>query len=191
MSNWVRGMPLTLESENFLIRSLTPADATDEYISWWNDKEVQESLGFNPRGWTRDHAVRHILNFDNRKRLHLGIFPKGKALPIGFISILTKTKGCVQTNVVIGNKSYWGKRVPIEVRTRVLEFLFEDFGVHKVCGEVDARNFASIFNYKAHGFTCEGVFREHKQWVDGTWHDELHFGLLRSEWLARKNEASV
>ena len=35
--NWRPGEPLQLETERFLLRSLTPADATITYVRWWND----------------------------------------------------------------------------------------------------------------------------------------------------------
>lgn len=190
MFDWLPGFPLKLETEHFVVRSLGSADATDEYISWWNDAEVQEPLGFHPRWWSQHEAVRHIGRFDNRRRFHLGIFDKEGMTPVGFITITPKDKGCIQTNIVIGNKEYWGKRVPIEVRETVFDFIFEKLGAHKIVGEVDARNFTSIFNYKAQGFACEGVLREQKIWIDGTRHDLLMFGMLKEDWQARRKGAS-
>ena len=79
--------PLILETERFLLRSLETKDATDTYISWWNDKEIQEGLGARPRNWGQIEAERHINKFDNQRRYHLGIFPKGEDVPIGFFTI--------------------------------------------------------------------------------------------------------
>lgn len=191
MTGWQPGQPLQMETERYLLRSLGPADATDTYISWWNDAEVQLGLGHQPRGWGRAEAKRHISNFDNRMRFHLGIFPKQTTLPIGFIAIFLEPAGCAKTNSVIGNKEYWGQGVVLEVRGRVLRFLFEGLGRHKVFGKVDGRNFASIFNYKAQGFTCEGVLREELIAPDGSRHDQLYFGLLREEWRAAQTDAAI
>ncbi len=188
MSQWKPGQILQLETENYRLRSLTAADATDTYVSWWNDAEVQDGLGQKPRHWGRREALRHIGNFDNRQRFHLGIFPGEEALPIGFIAIFLESAGCAKTNTVIGNKAYWGRRVVLEVRARVLRFLFEDLRVFKVHGQVDGRNFASVFNYKAQGFTCEGVLRQHAVGPDGNRRDLLNFGLLREEWIAAQDQ---
>ena len=188
MTDWVPGTPLKLETDNFRLRSLTAADATDTYVSWWNDPEIQNGLGFQPRGWSRDDAVRHIQKFDNRRNFHLGIFPRDGELPVGFIAIFLEPAVIARTNVVIGDKDFWGRRVVLEVRARVLAFLFEDLDVVKVYGRVDARNFSSIYNYKAQGFVCEGILRQHGRGADGTRHDLLMFGLLRDEWQKAKLE---
>ena len=186
MNAWQPGQALLLNTERFLLRSLTVADATDTYVAWWNDAEVQAGLGMRPRGWGRTEAERHIAKFDNRQRFHLGIFPKHAVLPIGFIALFLEGGARARTNIVIGNKQYWGQRVVLEVREAALAFLFERIGVHKVYGQVDSHNFASVFNYKAQGFACEGVLREHTMDADGERHDLVNFGLLRDEWRARR-----
>jgi RimJ/RimL family protein N-acetyltransferase len=190
VSPWRPGQPLALDTTRFHLRSLTAADASATYIGWWNDPEIQAGLGQRARGWGRTEAQKHIARFDNRLRFHLGIFPHGEPLPIGFIAAFIEPAGRARTNTVIGEKRYWGAGVVIEVRARVLEFLFEVIGVHKVYGEVDGRNFASVFNYKAQGFTREGVLREHLAGPDGERHDRVVFGLLRAEWLAARRTAA-
>lgn len=182
MTVWHPGVQVEIETDRFLVRSLTKADATPVYVSWWNDAELQASLEFPPRGWGRQHAERHIGRFDNRTRFHLGIFPKGATLPIGFITIFCEGDERARTNILIGDKDYWGKRVVIEVRARVMDFLFDELGIVKVCGIVDGRNIPSIFNYKALGFTCEGILRQHKVGLDGSRHDQLWFGLMKEDW---------
>ncbi len=68
MTSWNPSGPLILETERFKLRPLVPADATDDYISWWNDEEIQAGLGKPPRNWDRAQAQRHISSFDNRRR---------------------------------------------------------------------------------------------------------------------------
>lgn len=87
------------------------------------------------------------------------------------------------TNVVIGNKDYWGKAVVKEVRARCLDFIFEDLHVLKVVGKVNSDNYASIFNYKALKYKTEGVLRRHTKNANDDWVDEIRFGLFREEWF--------
>ena len=184
--DWQPGKVLKLETERFKLRSLSIADATDTYISWWNDAEVQEGLGGKPRGWGKVQAQRHIAKFNNRNNFHLGIFCKEDELHIGFIAVFLEAAQVAKTNSVIGNKEFWGQGVVLEVRDRVLQFLFEDLETFKVVGQVDARNISSVFNYKAQGFSTEGVLRQQITAADGTRHDQIHFGLLREEWQANE-----
>jgi RimJ/RimL family protein N-acetyltransferase len=182
---WKPGNPLVLETQRFILKSLGPSDATETYISWWNDAEIQEGMGSGPRGWEREQAVKHIGNFNNKQSFHLGIFPRGEKLPIGFFAIFLEPGKVARTNILVGNKDYWGKTVPLEVRTRVLDFLFKSLNFEKVYGKIHGRNYASVYNYKALGFTPEGVQRAHVPGPDGKRLDILLFGLLRDEWLNR------
>lgn len=182
---WTPGEPLVLETERFRLWSLGQEDATDTYISWWNDAEIQEGMGAGPRNWGREQAERHIANFDNRHRFHLGIFPHGEDLPIGFFAIFLEPAKVARTNILIGDKDYWGAKVPLEVRSRVLDFLFVTLKLEKVYGKIHGRNFASIYNYKALGFSAEGVQRSHVAGPEGQRLDITLFGILRDEWLNR------
>ena len=185
--DWRPGEPLRLETERFRLRSLTPADATITYVSWWNDPEVQEGLNFPARGWDRQRAIKHISQFNNKTAFHLGIFCKDTDSMIGFFAAFPDPHTKVaKTNIVIGEKDYWGKNVVQEVRARMLSFLFEVMGMEKVKGEIQGRNYPSIFNYKAMGFTCEGVLRNDIPRFDGGRTDVFIFGLLRDEWDALK-----
>jgi ribosomal-protein-alanine N-acetyltransferase len=187
---WNPGQPLQLQTERFLIRSLTVQDATDTYIAWWNDAEVQHDLNMPPRNWGVPQAQKHIGRFDNRFSFHLGIFPLGQPLPIGFFTITANPQSKVAvTNVVIGNKQWWGQKVPLEVRTRLLPFIFNRLGMLKVKGTIHGRNLPSIFNYEALGFKCEGILRSELPGIDGGRADIYVYGLLREEWQERNNHA--
>lgn len=190
MMDWQPGEPLQLETERFLLRSLTPADATSTYVGWWNDPEVQEGLNSAARDWDRQRAVEHISDFNNKTSFHLGIFCKDTDRMIGFFAAFPRPVAKVaKTNIVIGEKDYWGQHVVQEVRARMLSFLFEVMGMEKVKGEIQGRNYPSIFNYKAMGFTCEGVLRSEIKRFDGGRTDVFVFGLLRDEWEALKSDS--
>jgi len=182
MTDWKPGQSVRLDTERFYMRSLTVSDATDTYISWWNDAEVQEGLGAKPRGWGKQQAQRHIAKFNNARAFHLGVFCQEDDVHIGFIAIFLESPGIVKTNTVIGNKDFWGQSVVAEARARVLQFAFEELQAVKVVGQVDGRNFSSIYNYKAQGFKTEGVLRQQLPNPDGTRHDQVLFGLLKEEW---------
>jgi len=183
---WSPGQPLVLETDRFVVRSLTVEDATPTYVGWWNDPEIQEPFGFKPRNWTQAEAIRNLQRSDNRVLFQLGIFPKGEALPIGFFVIFVEGFHRAKTLVVIGNKGFWGARVPIEVRARCLDFLFDTVGVAVVYGTVSPRNFASIYNYKAQGFAVDGVLRRHGVDAAGRPEDQIAFSMLAEEWRARR-----
>lgn len=186
MSDWKPGDLLELKTERFTLRSVTREDVTDDYLRWVADPEVMMGLNLPRRRLSRQQAVRHALAHDNRSRFFLMICPD-KAPAIGFYIITVDPKhGFAETSVVVGKREFWGKNVVVETRSALLDFLFDVVRVHKVIGTPHGRNISSIFNYKAMGFECEAVLREHMLSVDGeTRLDQLVFSMFKEQWQAR------
>ena len=156
---WKLGKPVILKTENYILRSLTPSDVNKKYIGWNRDPEVMENVEL-PMNLPPQQLVRFVQTFNNSNRLHIGIFCKKGDLFIGYFNIFCDFKNRnARTAVVIGDRDYWGKKVVLETRAVILDFLFYVMGMHKVWGAIYARNLPSLFNYKAQGFTCEGVLR--------------------------------
>ena len=187
LTPWQPGQLLQVQTERFVLRSLVPADADEVYTSWWNDAEIQQGFNSPPRNWNRERAARHIQQFNNKDKFHLGIYTKDIGQLIGFFAMFVDHAQIVtKTNVCIGNKTYWGQDVVLEVRARMLDFLFNRLAMEKVEGEILGRNLPSIYNYKAQGFTAEGVRRKQIKTFDGGRTEIYHFGLLKQEWIAFK-----
>jgi UDP-4-amino-4,6-dideoxy-N-acetyl-beta-L-altrosamine N-acetyltransferase len=67
-----------------------------------------------------------------------------------------------------------------------LTHAFKKEKLHKICGQALYWNRPSIEFHKSLGFAQEGILRD--QHFDGaTYHDLICFGLLRSEWEAKKS----
>lgn len=64
----------------------------------------------------------------------------------------------------------------------VLEWLFEDWGAHRVTLYVDDQNAPSRAAVLAIGATEEGVLREHARRRDGTYRDTVVYSILDREW---------
>lgn len=189
---WRPGTPLKIETERYVLRSLRPADVDDRYASWLGDPEVMQTLNAPPRQVSRADLQRYVARFNNKTSFHLGIFDKASGRKIGIYSIYVDPgNSLAETNVAIGEREFWGRKAVLETRAALLDFLFDVVGVFKVWGRPFARNFPAVFNYKAQGFTCEGVLRQHRKSVDGGRLDQLMFGLLRDEWHARRNKGAV
>jgi RimJ/RimL family protein N-acetyltransferase len=69
-----------------------------------------------------------------------------------------------------------------EALQTVLEYLFADLKKHRVVASVDPHNQASCHLLQKLGFRKEGHFKE-SLLVNGTWVDDVRFGMLRSEWV--------
>ncbi len=195
MTTWQPGQPVTMETERFLLRSLTPEDVDETYLGWWNDAEIQKGFGMQPRGWTLADAIEHVKSFDNIKRLHLGIYLKESGRLIGFYSVFidpeVKTS---KANICIGEKDWQRRGVTSEIGPRMLQYRFEDMGHNLIVGKVVGNNVGAIELYKKHGFRLVKTKPDPNLQQDGRPLVTSYFMLTREEWFrqqsAKKKDAS-
>lgn len=181
---WQPDRPFRVRSENFELSPLTPERITDRMLSWFEDPDVSKFF-IMPKNMTRERFTMFLKNYDNKSRFYLVINDRHSGAAIGFFPMyITFVHSQVKTGICIGEKEYWGRGVVQEIRAIMLDFIFTQMRMHKVFGETDIRNFPSIFNYKALGFTSEGILRKEQLGQDGKWHDHYRFAILREEWLA-------
>ncbi len=174
------------ETERFVMRPLTRADVTGRMVRWMHDEELLRYTELPVRP-SVDAFIDFVNRFDNQSSMLLGLFTREDEKAIGLFQIhcdLRLRRGT--TEVLIGDRNFWGKKVVVEIRTRVLDFLFDDLGLHRVYGLVHARNLPAVFNYRALGFTCEGVLRGHAMGAENEFADVYFFGLLQQEWRERR-----
>jgi len=86
-------------------------------------------------------------------------------------------------------ESYWGKGIATEIVGEVLRFGFEELWLHRVSALVFAVNRRSARVLEKCGFEGEGIDRQAVPW-GSEWMDDLRFGLLRDEWMARKSRST-
>jgi len=184
MSPPPKGRPVFLETKRFSLRSLKPSDASERWMNWLKDPEVMGPLNAPIRKWTAHELMAHIASADNNERYLVGIFDLTSKIQIGFFMIdVDLFHRRMNFNVVIGEKSWWGKGVVNEVRAALLDEFFEQRGVEKASGMPFARNFPAVFNYKAQGWRHEGTLRSHAVSVaNGPRLDQFQFGLTKDEW---------
>lgn len=188
--NWAPGTPVEFSAGRFLVRSLRPADITQQYVDWWNDPRVMAGIA-RPMGrmTVEQHQQRIERQFNNRTKFHLGYFDRDTGLLFGFLTIFyAPFHRTAELNTVIGDRSYWGKNIILDSCNAGLEFMFETLGAEKLTGKAIARNLPTIFVNKSLGFKVEGVLRQEWRYEDGQRMDVLSFGLLREEWREQRRE---
>jgi RimJ/RimL family protein N-acetyltransferase len=179
--------PVRLESARLSYLTPPPIECAGDIAGWFQDPEIGRYLDRPPATVRRAEAA--IRNTNNGNRFLFGVFPKGVPTIIGYTQVsVSKRHSRAKTNSVIGDRSYWGGRYAIEMRTAVLDFLFRSCELHKVASYVYGRNIPSIFNNKALGYTCESILRDQEIGPEGEFRDLVCFGILREEWLARERE---
>lgn len=182
------GQTIDITTDRFRLRTLKPADASARWQAWGNDLEIMNPLNAPVRDMPRDYLANYASSFDNEHRNLIGIFEKAAGTHIGFFIIeIDRVHLCATFNVVVGDKTWWGKGVVNETRAVLLDHFFERRGIEKALGSPLARNFPAVFNYKAQGWRHEGTFRDHRvSLTDGTRLDQYQFGLLREDWRRQR-----
>ncbi len=83
------------------------------------------------------------------------------------------------------NHDHWRRGYMGEALACLIDFAFDDLGLHRIEADVDPRNPASLRLLERFGFQREGYLRE--RWiVGGEISDTVFLGLLESDWRARQ-----
>lgn len=178
---------IVIETERFTLRAVRREWLSRHSLHWSNDNEILEGFGwpagpYKPRQWRRRFA-----RSDNRKNFNFAIFLRGTDTLIGAHGVYFTDPGAAMLYVGIGDRDWWGKGAVQEVRTALLDYLFDRAGGHRAYGMVQASNIASIYNYQRLGFRHEGTMRRHRFVpITGEHVDLLVFGMLKEEWQARR-----
>jgi len=83
----------------------------------------------------------------------------------------------------LADPSVRGRGIGAYVEYFVIEHVFAELGLNKLCCEVLIENEAVWKMHEAFGFQREALFRQHI-WKDGTASDVVGLGLLADDWAA-------
>ena len=85
------------------------------------------------------------------------------------------------------NPEYWGKGIATEALSRVLEFGFENMGLHRIEARFIQENERSRRVMEKVGMTFEGVMRE-GMLIKGVYQNIGICSILQSEWKSRQQD---
>ncbi|NKB28994.1 MAG: GNAT family N-acetyltransferase [Rhodobacteraceae bacterium] len=154
--------------------------------NWLDDPELASAITAAPLRGSQWRLFRRMAKPNGRTRFTYGIFPHGSDHAIGVESVQLRNYRTAHLAVLIHNRDWWGKGVVVEVRGRVIPHLFESDRVGRIQGQVEGRNFASIFNYRKLGFDHVGTFHQ-CIWstAEGAPADHLLFEMMEDNWHKR------
>ena len=189
-SEWKLGKPVYLETDRFILKSVWPLWLAYKTLPWTNDPQIMTPYNHKTGGWSLRSWYKTMVHANNRRKFLIGIFDKSTQKLLGFDTLTIDRNGIGTWAVLIGDKAWWGRGVVLEIRKRLLQFLFQDVGCSKVWGSPNVRNFPAIFNYNRLGFIKEGLLRKHIRPMDNEESNDLVvFGLLRAEWEHQNGRA--
>lgn len=173
-----------LQTERFVLRPLGRIEAYRIGRSNWNhDPEIMRNLinssqPLNPWRW-----LRKMVWVNGRTKFSHAIVPRDGGEPIGIHGMTLQKHRSAMMVVAVHDRNWWGRKVVAEVRRAVIDHAFKEKVVDRLCCTVQARNTASVFNYKKLGFKHVGTLhRAQYDPVSGELFDTLIFELLRDDW---------
>lgn len=94
----------------------------------------------------------------------------------------------LRKNAEIGywlGEQYWGKGIATLAVGLLVDYLFNNFDLHRIYADVFAYNQASCRVLEKNNFVLEATQKE-AIYKEGNYHDNLVFALLRSQWESKQ-----
>ena len=176
--------PFTIETANFLIRFLTPDDATDRWSAWFGSAYVRESLNMAEQPRDRAEMIAYIKSFDQRNRLLLGAFDKRTSLLVCIGSAQIDWQiGNYLINTVIGEEAYRNAGVMTELTPPFRDYFFDALGLKTSTASALGTNTVIRTFLEKTGWTQVQVLKNHtKSNKDGSMIDLHLYKLTREAW---------
>jgi RimJ/RimL family protein N-acetyltransferase len=173
---------IVLESEHYLLRTLTPEDATEQACAWLADAKTAEMINAPPRAPTLDEFRDYVASHDGVSGLLVGIFSKARAVHIGFWAIyIDWERKEFQFNLLIGDRRPGEPGARYETEPVLYEHLFGEMGLKTMRCSVLSKNRAI-----AERFEKAGVAPDHTSYkpsASGEAFVEVrHYSVSEEQW---------
>ena len=155
------------------------------FLRWMNDEEVTQYLGsYLPLVEADEIEFLERLHKNKNENIVFVIVDAKNHKAIGTMGvhgINWKDRRGI-TGAVIGEKAYWGKGYGSEAKMLLLNYLFNELNLYKVCSLVIAFNKRSQAYSEKCGYKVEGVLKRHL-FKNGRYCDEIHMAVFKKDWL--------
>jgi RimJ/RimL family protein N-acetyltransferase len=172
-----------MKTSRLYLRPFEPDDYK-KINEWRQDAEIYRLTTGNrycvsaekDRQWVLDKILH------NDTELYLAICLTDDLL-IGYISLSDidyRNRRAEWSGILIGEKEHRGQGYATDAVYLMLEYAFEELGMHRVSGLWLSENTVSLFLGKMSGFRQEGVLRDYV-YKNGKHHDVVVMSMLRPE----------
>ena len=179
-------IPFLLETDRLVIRTFRDDDL-EAFLAYRNDPEVAKYQGWSVP-YPREKATEFIEEMKNKNPAEpegwyqAAIVVKENGEFVGDAAFFIKEdedrKAYIGCTIM---QKYWRMGYGMETTRRLLSYLFEERGLHRVVAETDVENIASYSTLERLGFRREAHLIENI-WFKGNWASEYHYAMLEREW---------
>ncbi len=154
------------------------------YLRWYRDPEVARLTRFQIGPVTDEEVRRFFLTrlvAPDAFAYAIHLADGDRLIGTTTLSALDADNGSVLFHITVGEHDCWGHGYGTEATALMVGHAFDTLLLHRVGLSVFAFNARAIKAYEKVGFRVEGRTRE-AVWRDGRFWDEVHMGILESEW---------
>ena len=160
------------------IRTLKLDDVSEDYVSWFNDKDVIRYSDNQYKVFSLDGQRDYVKNCLNDKNILLfGIFVDNKHIGNIILNGIISVHKRAEVSYVIGNKYYWGKGIGKSAVAKVISLAKNDLKLNKLFAGVAKNNFVSRKILENNGFILEGIRKNHL-FYNKIFEDQYDYGLV-------------
>jgi RimJ/RimL family protein N-acetyltransferase len=180
-----------LRGERVTLRAL---EREDLRLLWEANNDLEVELlggGFAPRPKSYaeiEARFERDIADEGQREINFVIEADGTAVGTCGLRDLDWTARCAALGIAIFDRHYWGQGYGREAVDLLLEYAFRIRNLNRVWLDVLADNERALRSYRAVGFVEEGRLRQ-DSWSEGRFKDSVVMGILRAEWLARREQA--
>jgi len=174
---------MILKGKDIFLRQITENDATEEYVAWLNDKEVNQFLESrfilasvcNVKKFIVETNINELNYFFaiclNSNNKHIGNIKLG---PINH----HHKRGDI--GLMIGDKNQWGKGYATQAIELISEYALDFLKLNKVTAGCYSNNKGSEKSFLKNNFVIEGIFKKHFIDAKGLWVDLISLSKLNN-----------
>lgn len=178
----------TIKTQRLVLRRFAPDDAALMFKNWAHDDRVTKYLLWDPHesvDVSSGKLSEWVEQYSKDNCYHWAIELDGEPVgSIGVVEIEDKhSRGTI--GYCIGY-DYWNKGIVTEALQAVIDYMFDNVNMNKLYAYHDVENIASGRVMEKCGMVQEGLLREDMLRRDGSYADMRLFGIMRSEWKAKR-----
>jgi RimJ/RimL family protein N-acetyltransferase len=171
-----------LVGEKVLLRAVTDADVTDQYVAWLSDQEVTRFMGWRGFPSARHQVAEYVRSQEADDTLFLAIVSRQDQAHVGNIHLgpIDWVHRRAELAMILGDKAAWGKGYMTEAFELVIRHAFHTLNLHKLKAGTEAGNAAAIRVFHKTGWIEEGRLRQ-ETFRDGEFRDLMLFARFKDE----------
>ena len=181
-----------IETPSLLLRPFDQSDL-DLIYRIYSDDEILRYTPFDPMD--REQAERHLNQVmadwqcNPRLSYELAVCLKKSGETIGRAHILIDPETETGMIGMLLIQDFWGNQYATEIAEALIAYSFNDLHLHRVNAVCNPENTASWKLLEKCGLRREALLKEKCRYIKRgtiTWHDELEYAILASEYLEQK-----